>query len=463
MARAKDTGSSRNPKRKATPEPQKKNKKNKTRNDGGPSSVIENPPIVIAPDDLHPWLRFTEPLYNNRLRNLWKKSFVSNKTFDYDLLSKLGVKEQIKGLLKPLAWERLFSIDDTAYEVLTLEFLSTFQFHNKHPPFSQKKAITFRLGGQAHECFISEWAIKTGLYEKPETEKSEFDNAWLTWASIKDAPRFWKEIANGPYNASQQKGRQLDDPVLRILHRAISHSIAPTKGSPTHLTKQHLFYIFCMKKSVTCNVAHGLATYFAKYATDNPGGLCGGSFVSKLAENYGILTAEVKAGLRKAANMKYLNEKFLLKCGILVEKDDEYVLAPWGGVLSDERPKAPPRRVIRGTTNASIATATTAAADSSIPTETSLARYSSMGAQIRGLRSDFDEFRKHVDTQFGALSAEVKQVTAEMKHITETQQQILQVLARIAPTSPIPHSDTPRSLEIVSVDSPVAPPVLMTD
>ncbi|GKD47313.1 hypothetical protein Tco_1271958 [Tanacetum coccineum] len=88
------------------------------------------------------------------------------------------------------------------------------------------------------------------------------------------------------------------DLILRLCHRLIAYSIAGRSQAPEKVTVTDLFYLRGMDAG-SVNVPYLLARYLRLFAAGRKSGahISGGQFVARLAEHFGLLTAEILGGL----------------------------------------------------------------------------------------------------------------------------------------------------------------------
>ncbi|GJV11871.1 retrovirus-related pol polyprotein from transposon TNT 1-94 [Tanacetum coccineum] len=93
----------------------------------------------------------------------------------------------------------------------------------------------------------------------------------------------------------------LQDPILRLCHRLIACSIVGRSQAPEKVTVMDLFYLRGMDVG-SVNVPYLLARYLRLFAARRKSGahIYGGQFVARLAEHFGLLTAEILGGLTVA-------------------------------------------------------------------------------------------------------------------------------------------------------------------
>ncbi|GJR00224.1 hypothetical protein Tco_0523208 [Tanacetum coccineum] len=106
--------------------------------------------------------------------------------------------------------------------------------------------------------------------------------------------------------------------MLRLCHRMMAHSIAGRSQAPEKVTVIDLFYLR---------------------------GLDVGSFVGRLAQHFGLLTAEILRGLTVIApKLPIIDMDYSSEDAPVVDKGDQAVLAP---VQAPQQPPPPPPAAAR--------------------------------------------------------------------------------------------------------------------
>ncbi|GKD11883.1 hypothetical protein Tco_1196290 [Tanacetum coccineum] len=165
----------------------------------------------------------------------------------------------------PLVWE------------LILEFLSTLRF--------------------------GEFILALGLYAGEEMESLGF--AWY-WSESErmipgkgDLHDYWRDIStDGDFLGPPPFYTLNKDPVLRLCHRMIAHSIAGRSQAPEKVTVTDLFYLRGLDVG-SVNIPYLLALYLMRFAARRKSGahISSGQFIARLHEHFGLLTAEILRGL----------------------------------------------------------------------------------------------------------------------------------------------------------------------
>ncbi|GKD82978.1 hypothetical protein Tco_1349817 [Tanacetum coccineum] len=150
--------------------------------------------------------------------------------------------EKIEKITRP-QWVNLFQINELVYRELVREFFTSFEFKDYafkgNPKF---KGVSFRMGGEYRTMSLLELGWRVGLY-------SEEDS--------------------------------LDD-----------HTRLSRKESTQRITAIDMFYLYCIyAEGVVCDIPYWLARYLRRARDMNV--LCGGMFVTRIAQSFGFLSREM--------------------------------------------------------------------------------------------------------------------------------------------------------------------------
>ncbi|GJU72989.1 hypothetical protein Tco_1264394 [Tanacetum coccineum] len=140
------------------------------------------------------------------------------------------------------------------------------------------------------------------------------------------------------------------DPILRLCHRLISCSITGRSQAPEKVTVTDLFYLRGMDVS-SVNVPYLLARYLRLFAAGRKTDayISGGKFVARLAEHFGLMTAEILRGLTVAMGLERKPDAAESAPAVaeddpVVNEGDQAVLAP---VQAPQQPPPPPPAAAR--------------------------------------------------------------------------------------------------------------------
>ncbi|GKB15866.1 hypothetical protein Tco_0849789, partial [Tanacetum coccineum] len=132
--------------------------------------------------------------------------------------------------------------------------------------------------------------IRFGVYRaesaRPIPDKRDLRDYWIGILSAKD------------FLGTTLSYTTIQNPILRLCHRLISCSIAGRIQAPQKVTVTDLFYLRGMDVN-SVNASYLLARYLRMFAAGRKSRahISGGQFVARLAEHFGLLTAEILGGL----------------------------------------------------------------------------------------------------------------------------------------------------------------------
>ncbi|GKE33036.1 hypothetical protein Tco_1452358, partial [Tanacetum coccineum] len=200
------------------------------------------------------------------------------------------------------AWGRLFDTRGPLVWELILEFLSTLQFGEVLLDLDAPNTIQFQLGGAKRRSW-RQFILALGLHIREEMESPSFARYWSESKRMitgkGDLHDYWRDIStDGDFLGPPLSYTLIRDPVLRLCHRMMPHSIAGRSQAPEKVTVTDLFYLRGLDVG-SVNIPYLLARYLRRFAARRKIGahIFGGQFVARLAEHFGLLTAEILGGL----------------------------------------------------------------------------------------------------------------------------------------------------------------------
>ncbi|KAI3813782.1 hypothetical protein L1987_18516 [Smallanthus sonchifolius] len=117
-----------------------------------------------------------------------------------------------------------------------------------------------------------------GLYTRHEILTELFTEGITELSSEEDKDQFWHEFGFGMYDSSLTKASSLRDPLHRVLHRCIIYSIYGRGQGETVVNLRELFYLYCLVRPRTCNLAHCITWYLVNSSgRDVTSAICGDS------------------------------------------------------------------------------------------------------------------------------------------------------------------------------------------
>ncbi|GKA11511.1 hypothetical protein Tco_0691057 [Tanacetum coccineum] len=155
-----------------------------------------------------------------------------------------------------------------------------------------------------------------------------------------DLHDYWKDIlTTGDFLGSPPSYTLIKDLILRLCHRMMAHSIAGRSQVIKKVTVTDLFYFRRMDVGLV-NVPYLLARYLRLFATGRKIGahIFSGQFVARLAEHFGLLTAEILGGLTVIApELPIIDMAELMRLQICVQLDDTWA---WVAMRPERQPDA---------------------------------------------------------------------------------------------------------------------------
>ncbi|GJY66019.1 hypothetical protein Tco_0468257 [Tanacetum coccineum] len=234
----------------------------------------------------HPFLRYEELQYTeddiadfeSRLTRIHRREVHRVQVFDFGGLPDMMVEglsarmlmehRDAQSVFTSRAWRRLFDIRGPLVHKLVLEFFSTFRFGEAVTDLDTPGALQFQLGGARRRMSWREFILALGLYTAEEMHTFGFGAYWADSArqipGKGDLRDYWIGISSaGDFLGTAPSYTAIRDPILRLCQRLITCSIAGRSQAPEKVTVIDLFY------------------------------LRGMDFVARLAEHFGLLTAEI--------------------------------------------------------------------------------------------------------------------------------------------------------------------------
>ncbi|GJR30814.1 hypothetical protein Tco_1107046 [Tanacetum coccineum] len=206
------------------------------------------------------------------------------------------------------AWGRLFDTRGPLVRELILEFFSTLRFGEVLLDLDALDTIQFQLGGSRRR--------------------------------LRPPPSY----------------TLIRDPVLRLCHQMMAHSIAGRSQAPKKVTVTDLFYLRGMDVG-SVNIPYLLARYLRLFTAGRKSGahISSGQFVARLDRHFRLLTAEILGGLMiiapKLPIIDMERQPIVAASAPVVTEDapaadegDQAVLAP---VQAPQQPPPPPPAVAR--------------------------------------------------------------------------------------------------------------------
>ncbi|GKC66071.1 hypothetical protein Tco_1098669 [Tanacetum coccineum] len=205
-------------------------------------------------------------------------------------------------------------------------------------------ALQFQLGGARRRMSWREFILALGLYTAEEMQTVGFGAYWADSArqipDKGDLRDYWIGISSaGDFLGTTPSYTAIRDLILRLCHRLIACSIAGRSQAPEKVTVTDLFYLRGMDVG-SVNVPYLLARYLRLFAAGRKSGahISGGQFVARLAEHFGLLTAEILGGLTVIApELPIIDMAELVRLQICEQLDDTWA---WVAMGPERQPDA---------------------------------------------------------------------------------------------------------------------------
>ncbi|KAK7299947.1 hypothetical protein RJT34_10778 [Clitoria ternatea] len=238
-------------------------------------------------------LHFTNPREVERYEQMRNYLFWPARHIEATLLEKFNLTLPFTHYLARIGWERVSRIRHPVYREPTIEFLATFSvIHgNDQTPVH----VSFQLNGRRYMMSLAEFNIGLDFETKESVQTLEYKNALQAKSCDFSDTQFWTELTGGgsQYNSRQSKSSSIRDPILRLMHRWIAHTIMARKESTGVVTRQDIFLLWCMVHGHRCNAGRFLLAHCesTRQATKsmNRRFIAIGTFISQLAANLGAL------------------------------------------------------------------------------------------------------------------------------------------------------------------------------
>ncbi|GJZ25215.1 hypothetical protein Tco_0562674, partial [Tanacetum coccineum] len=200
-------------------------------------------------------------------------------------------------------WRRMFDIRGPLVHELILEFFSTFRFGQAILDLDTPGTLQFQLGGARRRMSWRQMGISSA---------GDFLGTTPSYTAIRD-------------------------PILRLCHRLIACSIAERIQAPKKVIVTDLFYLRGMDVG-SVNVPYLLARYLWLFAARRKSGahISGRQSVARLADHFGLLTAEIPGGLTVITlELPVIDMAELVRLQISVELDDTWA---WVAIGPERQP-----------------------------------------------------------------------------------------------------------------------------
>ncbi|GJU82616.1 hypothetical protein Tco_1284981 [Tanacetum coccineum] len=169
------------------------------------------------------------------------------------------------------AWGRLFDTRGSLVRELILEFLNTLRFGEVFLDLDAPSTIQFQLGGARRRLSWRQFILALGLHTEEEMDSPGFSRYWSESERIilgkGDLHDYWRSIStDGDFLGPLPSYTLIRDPMLRLCHRMMAHSIAGRSQAPKKVTMTDLFYLRGLDVG-SVNIPYLLARYLRRLLT----------------------------------------------------------------------------------------------------------------------------------------------------------------------------------------------------
>ncbi|KAJ9566726.1 hypothetical protein OSB04_002692 [Centaurea solstitialis] len=275
------------------------------------------------------------------LGRLKKREIEIGSVVDLSFVDEIGFGDRLSDLLRrefrdqfgvvrfvSNDWEKVLKTNEPVYFELVLEFLATFEFDLE--AFNEDKFDGMCLGlftaSQARSDYFCHYFLN-GVCEP----SAEFSGA-----------EFWSTTGLGSYQQSNTKESSIILPEYRLPHRMLVHSLAYRKAIKEKVPEGDLWLLSrLVDRNAITNLAFVMAQMFLNTTEvhDKDGtGLCGGHFITVIAEKLGALTPEVCATLTKLSPLGILDKVLFRSMKLLAPGPQRGTFVWIGDTTSHEGP-----------------------------------------------------------------------------------------------------------------------------
>ncbi|KAJ9544063.1 hypothetical protein OSB04_023770 [Centaurea solstitialis] len=291
-------------------------------------NVQDHPCLSFDSDNI---LRSEKMSLMIELDRLKKREVEIGSIIDLHFVEEIGFGDRLSSLLRreyrdhfgvlrfvSNDWEKALKTHEPIYYELVLEFLATFSLDVE--AYEEDRfdgpCIRFRLLGECYGITLPRFGMLLGFFTAAQSRSEYFSHYFLTGACEPSAEfvgtDFWATIESGPYLQSNTKESSITLPEHRLLHRMLVHSFAYRKAIKEKVPEGDLWLLSrLVNRNAITNLSYVMAKMFqnAGKVHDKAGtGLCGGHFITVIAEKLGTLTPDVCETLTKLSPMGFLDK-----------------------------------------------------------------------------------------------------------------------------------------------------------
>ncbi|XP_039118260.1 uncharacterized protein LOC120254177 [Dioscorea cayenensis subsp. rotundata] len=375
-----------------------------------------------------PSLDFSDKAQLKRYERLSTRQFGDLRTLDYAVLESIGLAERVRQLLSVGAWDKFFSVQETVYREIVLEFLATFDFDLTQLTqinMSSSKVIQFRAYGVQYQMSVTEFSIALGLYELEFTRTFEYSNLFLELPVHITPSEYWRKVSRETvYNPARSKAAQLRDPAVRVVHALLSRSLSGLGESSGVVSTRDILFLWSMVEGVPIHLGYAVA-YLIWHQAQDPrvAVLFCGPYIMRLLRGLGVLT--VTEEMQSVGGFVSLSMETLRAMGVVQRRQKDrgvvyrLVRAPEPGAELEES-ESESESETHSSGHADQAAATELPISNSRPSRafSSRDRFSALEKGVEELRSEQRETRAEVRAELQEVRAELREVRAELRDFT---------------------------------------------
>ncbi|KAJ9567664.1 hypothetical protein OSB04_003630 [Centaurea solstitialis] len=321
-------------------------------------NVQDHPCLSFDSDNI---LRSEKMSLMIKLDRLKKREVEIGSVVDLHFVEEIGFGDRLSSLLRreyrdqfgvlrfvSNDWEKALKTHEPIYYELVLEFLATFSFDVEAYDEDRLEGpcIRFRLLGEWYGITLPRFGVLLGFFTAAQSRSGYFSHYFLTGACEPSAEfvgsDFWATIGSGPYLQSNTKESSITLPEHRLLHRMLVHSFAYRKAIKEKVPEGDLWLLSrLVNRSAITNLSFVMANMFqnAGKVHDKAGtGLCGGHFITVIAEKLGTLTPDVCGTLTKLSPMGFLDKALFRSMKLLAPGPRRGAFVWIGDVTPNEEP-----------------------------------------------------------------------------------------------------------------------------
>ena len=262
----------------------KKRLKTTTASTSRASTARGNPSLPHVQNKHH--IVFMDAEHASRYDALVGRKICAPSYLDVDMLRTLHLYDDLEILLRNLGWLDFVTLQESVYERLVWEFMSSYvvDFNRK---FDEVRGyIRFRLFDRTHEMHLIRFNELLRLPAAGATSHTHPDY---------HPKQFWTTLtcSGRVYEARSTKATWICNPVLRYFHRLLANHVFPRADSQNGVRASELFMIWAALHRKAVNTGAFIADHLHEHAKSSKVVLSDGGIITALAKalDYGTQVA----------------------------------------------------------------------------------------------------------------------------------------------------------------------------